>query len=241
MRRLLPAIVLAGPLLAAALAPGAASAQQYVNPPPSDQVVMQLQAERWVETKTAKVVALVQQAMSGEAAAKEQSRVPSALKELAPDAEWQVTSFDRTRDPAGLERWTISAEARLPETALGGIYDRAKSLGKPGRQVEITQVDFSPTIAEREATASALRADIYERAIDEAKRLTALMGGREFRVQRVDFDGGGVPRPLPAPMARMSAAPMAAKAEQADMGSGVGSVSERMVATASVVLASPGK
>lgn len=202
---------------------------------PTDQIVLRLESEGWVETKTARVVAVVQTVISGDNAQSEASGVPAILEDVAEKGDWRVVHFDRRRDASGLERWRITAEARLPEAALAGLYDRAKAISKPGRQVEIAQIDFTPTLAEREETAAKLRADIYRRARAEAESAAAIWPDRGFRVQRVDFDNdGGQPRPMPVMRSMAASAP----AEKADFGGGESNaVTERMVVGATVVLA----
>ncbi len=233
MRSLLP-----GVLLAALLAFPVAADDRDI--PPNDEIVLQLRSEAWVETSTARLVAVVERVLTGEQAADQNRRVPAVLNELAPDTDWRVVGFNRSRDASGLERWRIVAEARLPESALGGIYDRAQAASKPGQQVSIAEVDFSPTLAEREATMAKLRADIYRRAAEEAARAAEVWPDRGFRVQRVEFAFGGGPTP-PQPLARFgkaAAAPEAAASMAMDAGAGL-DLSERMVVTATVVLAAP--
>ncbi len=231
--RTIPAALLGLTLVGGtALAPAALA--QRIAPPPSDQVVLQLQAEEWVETKTAKLAVSVETVLSGEQAAQQAGKVPPVLNELA-QGDWRVTSSDRSRDASGLERWRVMAEVRLPESALGGIYDKARQLSKPGQQLEVNEVDFSPTLAEREATAAKLRADIYRRAAEEAAEAAKVWPDQGFRVHRVDFETAGMPRPVQ----RMSMAKGDMQAMAAPAAAEAYGVSERLVLRATVVLAAP--
>jgi uncharacterized protein YggE len=188
MRRVIPLIAF---LIAAAV-------PAFAQERPADAVVMTLASEGWVETKTAQVTAVADVAIAAENRATVRERMLGALKKLAPDAEWRISRFDRSQDAAGLERWRAVAEARLPEAALGGLDERAKSLSQPGMQVRVQAVRFVPTLAERESTLGTLRASIYEQAKAEAARLAKLWPERGYRVARVDFeDGPGLPRPIP--------------------------------------------
>lgn len=238
MPRALPAAMLGLAMLAPPTIATVAAQPMGPYAPPPDQIVLQLTSEGWVETKTAKLVASVETVLSGEQAAQQSGRVPPVFDELA-KGDWRVTSSDRSRDASGLERWRVTAEVRVPEGALGGIYDKARQLSKPGQQLEVNQVDFSPTLAEREDTAAKLRADIYGRAAKEAAEVAKVWPDRGFRVQRVDFENAGIPRPMAyqdrgmkMERAQMAAAPMAA-------GGGDIEVSERLVLNATVVLAAP--
>ena len=222
--------------LLACLLTGPALADDRSN----DEIVLRLQAEDWVQTATAKVTAVVETVLTGDQAGQQNSRVPPVLAELAPGGEWRVTAFDRTRDASGLERWRVTAEARLSEAGLGGIYDRSQKVSRPGQQVTVTEVQFQPTLAERETTAAKLRAEIYRRAAEEVARAAQVWPDRGFRVQRIDF-AFGLPSPRPMPrMARAMAAqemmPPSAPAPEQDAGV---NVSERMTLTATVVLAVP--
>jgi uncharacterized protein YggE len=203
MRRVIPLIA----LLIAVAAPA------FAEERPADAVVMTLASEGWVETNTAEVTAIADVAIAAENRATVRERMLAAVKKLAPDGEWRISRFDRSQDPAGLERWRAIAQARLPEAALGGLDERAKGLSQPGMQVRIQAVRFVPTLAEREATLGTLRASIYGQAKTEAERLAKLWPERGYRVARVDFieDGPGMPRPLPY-MAKQEAAGGAAPA-----------------------------
>lgn len=231
MRFTLPAAM----LLATALASSPAMAD--AAPRPNDEIVLQLSTEGWVDTKSARITAVVQKVLSGDEAANTGDRVPAALNELAPDAEWHVVRFDRSRDESGLERWRITAETRLPESELGGIYDRARNLSQPGQQIQIADVDFTPTLAEREAAAAQLRAAIYREAQAEVKRVAEAFPDAGYRVTRVDFVFNAAPIRLHAQDAVARAAPMAMQAAEskfAEQG-----VSERMVLNATVTIGAP--
>jgi hypothetical protein len=185
--------LLLAPLLFSAGLVGSA----YADDRPTDAVVMTLSAEGWVETKTARVMAVADVAIAAENRAAVRERMMAALKKLAPDADWRISRFDRSQDPAGLERWRAVAEARLPETALGGLDERAKSLSQPGMQVRVQAVQFVPTLAEHEAVLATLRGTLYEQAKAEAERLSKLWPERGYRVARIDFLNESSPAPRP--------------------------------------------
>lgn len=168
------------------------------NDAPRDAMVMTLAAEGWVETKTARVVAIADVAIAAKDRATVRERINGVLKKLASDVDWRVSRFDRSQDSAGLEHWSATAETRLPETSLGGLDERAKGQSQPGLQVRIQSVQFVPTLAEREAALNDLRGNIYEQAKAEADRLSKLWPERGYRVARIDFMEENLPiRPVP--------------------------------------------
>lgn len=201
-----PAVIpVLGAILSAVTAIGQAQAQAADMP--RDEIVLQLAAEDWVETKTARVVAAADVAIAGESRASVRDRMLDALKKLSPDADWRLSQFARSQDSAGLERWRVTAEARLPEKSLGGLDDRAKSLSQPGLQLRIATTQFTPTLGEREATLAKLRATLYAQAKAEAEQAAKTWPDRAYRVARVDFQQIGMPM---ARMAAQEAMPMAA-------------------------------
>ena len=185
-----PAVIpVIGALLSAVTAIGQAQAADL----PRDEIVLQLSAEEWVETKTARVVAAADVAIAGENRASVRDRMLDVLKKLSPDADWRLSQFARSQDSAGLERWRVIAEARLPEKSLGGLDDRAKSLSQPGLQLRIAATQFLPTLGEREATLAKLRATLYAQAKAEAEQAAKTWPDRAYRVARVDFQQIGMP------------------------------------------------
>lgn len=215
--------------LPVALAAAPALSQPY---PVTDQVVLTLSAEDWVESDTARVTVAIDAALPGTDAAGVRSEMLAALDRLAPDAEWRFVRFDRGRDQSGLERWSAAAEARLPEAGLGGIEGRADEASRPGLQVRIENTDFSPTLSETEAIRARLRQEIYLRAGEELERLNNTFPDRAYRVANIDFVNPPY-RPVEPRTEMMMARP--APAAAADVAGGL-AVSEKLTVSAQVVL-----
>ncbi|GIL39396.1 hypothetical protein [Roseiterribacter gracilis] len=169
---------------------------QFAPNPIQDQVVLSLAVEDWVPTQTARVVLNAEAAIQGADAGKTRDELLAAAKKTAA-GDWRITRFDRSTDQAGLERWSALLETRLAESALGGLADRAKQGSRPGLQLTIGQIDFTPTLAESEAARAKLREQLYKRATEELQRLNAAAGDRKFRIARIDF---GMVQLQPRPM-----------------------------------------
>ncbi len=224
--RLLPAAALASLFLGAA----PVLAQSDV-PPVMDEVSFQVTAERWVMAERAKVLVQINAAGEGSGAAGVRESMLSALTALSDTAEWRFTRFDRRLDQAGLEQWFAMAEARLPETALDGLADRAKSSSRPGLQLSLANVDFDPTLAEMEEARAALRAEIYGRARAELERLNAGFDDRVFRLGQIVFGAPGMVR---APRRARAETTMALDMATGDDG-GI-AVSNKLTLSATIVL-----
>ena len=115
---------------------------------------------------------------------------------------------------------------------LDGIYDRAKDLSRPGEQVTVASVDFTPTVAEREKVMADLRAQIYAMTKEEIARLTNVYPDRKFRLREASF---GFQGPMPMIKTMRGQAGMA-MAEAAPAPASIG-VSEYVQLSATVVLA----
>lgn len=196
------------------------------------QIVLELVEEAWVETKTARVALQLKTLLTDDKAA-EPVVEPNALFSPVADGAWQMTEFHRGQTDTGFEQWVIVAEARIPQTALTGIYDRVKQASSRGRTFTVREIDFTPSLAERQATAAKLRAALYKRASNEADAIAAVFPDRGFAVHRVDFGGAAVPEPVMMRAQADDARAYAGNAKHAGP-----SVSERMVLRATVVVAS---
>jgi hypothetical protein len=205
--------------------------------PPPDQIVLTVTEEAWVETETARVIvqvkSLITDANAGDVAAN-----PLAILDKVALGHWRMTSSNRRQTDTGFEELVIVAEARLAKNLLAGLYDRAKAASEKGRVVQVAQIDFTPSLGEREVTAAQLRQAIYARAAAEAKAVATQFPEQGFRVHQVQFQGGPMPMVMAA-QARGQVRTMRAESAKADAGGE--QVSERMTLSATVVIAAPGR
>jgi len=201
--------------------------------PKPDRVVLTLSAEDWVDTSDALVSVSIAAAFSGDRTTSLRADMLKVLGELAADVDWRITRFVQGAGKAGLENWRVRAEARINESGLGGLRDRARRLSKPGLQLVIAGTNFSPTRAEREKVAGHLRERIYTMVAAEAERLSRAFTGKTFRLHLIDFTGQMVHREAKRTrQMRATAAP--ARLEAAD--TGALSVSRKLIVTATAVL-----
>ncbi|WP_207479952.1 hypothetical protein [Arenibaculum pallidiluteum] len=237
---LIAAALLAAPLLVPMPIPlGSAPARAQESPQhhhgpagrPDDTVVLEISAEEWVQTGTAEVAVTAEAAAGAADTGRARAELLAAVRALAPDAEWRLVRFTPSTDSAGLERWYAEAQARLAETQLGGLGERARQASRPGLQLRVDRIDFTPTLAEVEAVKTRLRAEIYRRVGEEIAAVNAAYSDRAFRLGTVRFQEPGMPgMPHPARMKTMEAAP-------AEMAAPV-QVGDRLRLTAQVVLKS---
>jgi hypothetical protein len=196
MNRALVAVVA---LIIPMTAKGADTGPIIAYPPQNDTVTMVLNLEDWVQTQTARTNVAVDAALPGSDAGKTRAQMQAAVKELVQGADWRFISFDRTQDVSGLERWHAVLEARLPEAQLGGLSDRAKQASKPGMQISVQTIDFTPTLAEIEAAKAKLRGEMYKKVNESLAQLNQAEPDRKYRIQNIFFNE---PMNVPQPMAR---------------------------------------
>lgn len=162
----------------------AAIAEEAIKP--DDTITLHLNVEDWVDTQTAAVQVAIVTAGNGVSSGVREE-VLKILATLTP-SDWKILQFIPTKDRAGLDRQEILAEARVSDKQLAGIYDRAKKASVPGKQVRVTSIYFSPTVAEQEALLIKLRGLIYKKVTEEIALLKTAFPDRSFRVGDVTFD-----------------------------------------------------
>ncbi|MEP3247920.1 MAG: SIMPL domain-containing protein [Sneathiella sp.] len=208
----------------------------------NDQIILNVTKEGWVTTKSARVFVNFDITQQKETAAQLKNQIVESLQKLAPEPTWHITSSRESKDRTGLNRWSVTAEARVAENSISGLSDRAEQAGRPGFKMRISQVDFSPSLAETEKLRGELRTKIYVEAKAEADRLNAAIPGRSYRVWMVDFaQNNGYRRAAPVQMMAKSA-----RMEMDSSASGYGSesqaaelaVSRRHSLSATVILTS---
>ena len=201
-----------------------------------DTVSFDLSAEDWVQTATARVSVSVDATMPGSDAGRARGDMLKAVAGLQGNGtDWKFTQFQHTQTQSGLEQWHAELEARLKESDLGGLGDKAKAASKPGLHLEVTNIDFTPTLAENEAVRVKLRAKLYASVNDELKALNDAEPGRQFHVGEIAFDAPAF-HPVHPMRPRIAMAAMAANAAPDEADAAGIDVAEKVTMRAEVKL-----
>lgn len=195
-------------------------------------VVLQLNAEQWVTSKTAVLTVGVNASVSDMGLEKIQSEVITKLNQISNKGTWHIVSFNRSLDQSGLERVQISAESRLTSSDLVGVREKAKALSKPGETFTIDNVAFTPSDAELRDANTQVRNNIYQQINNEIINLNKLYPDQKFYLHTVSFLGDV------APMPQGSVAMYMQKSTGTINGSGALPVGDKLKITATVTLAS---
>lgn len=196
------------------------------------QVTLQLTAEQWVTTQTAKVSVALDALLNKEQLASAQANFQAALKKIAPEAVWHITEFTRSASKTNLEQLHAVAEARLTDSALAGLRDRAKAQNTEGQTYTVQDIVYTPTIDEISTTQAKLRAQIYQQAKAELDRLNAVYPKPGYSLYNINFTNVTI---QPGPMAaKMEAMVTMAREVPSSV-----SLSQQMTQDALVVFAAP--
>lgn len=191
-------------------------------------VTLELNAEQWVTTQTALVSIGVNATVTGGGLEKIQSTVLSKLNQIS-KGEWHIIYFNRSLSQSGLEQVQISAQARLLSSDLSGLRDKAKAMTKPGETYTLDNVEFIPSESELRAANNNLRNAIYQQAKNEIDVLNKVNPEQHYYLHNVDFVGRVAPQPPQ---------PMMYAAKSANGGASNIAVGNKLIVTATVVLAS---
>lgn len=169
-------------------------AGEHDHGPKLNKIHVNLNGEMWVTTTTAKVIVSVDAVLDTGGLEQTHKTMDAKLLKIVPDVEWHITQFNRFKDSSDLERVRAYAEARVPESALPGLRDRAEKVSKRGEKFEIANVLFTPSFADMENTRSKLREDLYNKAMKELERINKVYSDQNYFVHSIQF--GGVPMPM---------------------------------------------
>lgn len=163
-----------------------------------NKVILPLTAEQWITTKTALVDIGVSAGVSDQGIEKIQNNVMQKLRQFSAKAEWHIISLNRQQDKSGLENIQITAEARMDQSELNGLRDKAKSISKAGETYTVDNIQFTPSDDEVRAANSALREKIYIQANLEIDALNKFYPTQKYYLHKIDF----LPMPSIMPMAK---------------------------------------
>lgn len=152
-----------------------------------NRVNLQLTAESWVTTKTARVIVSVNAAGKVANLATLHDRIIQKLSRLSKSAKWHITSFQRSQDKSGLERVYVVAEARLSEAELATIQTKVKNISQPGETYKVESIIFQPSLQEMQQAITKLHAKLYEIIKTELAQLNKFYPEQRYYLHKLEF------------------------------------------------------
>jgi hypothetical protein len=160
-----------------------------------NKVNLQLTAEDWISTNTARVLVSINAAGNTANLTTLHDRIMQKLSILSNSNKWHITTFQRSQDKAGLERVYAIAEIRLPETALKTLQTKIKNISRPGETYKVESIIFQPDLQETQQTITKLHAKLYKIANAELTQLNKSYPKQHYYLHNLTF----VPTTPPAP------------------------------------------
>lgn len=232
--------IFAPTIIAAILMPGVCAiaqsepAQFPPLPPaiPMSDINFSVSAEKWIKTSTAKVTVNLNAVIKQAELANINSQIMTTLNQLVENQEWHVTQFNRSQDSSGMERIYVTAEARISENLLSNLNTKALQLSREGRTLRIQDIQFTPTLAERENVRAEVRKLLYDQVKQEVARLNSVYSTSRYQIKTIDFQSSAIAQPM------LYQKQYSAEARVADMAAAAPAieVSDKIVLSAYVVL-----
>lgn len=178
-----------------------------------NKISFQLNAEQWVTTKSALVNVRVNAAVSDQGIENVQANVLNRLSQIADKTDWHILSLERQLDKSGLENIQIIAQARLDQSALINLRNKAKAISKAGETYTIDSVQFIPSEEEFRAANAALRNNLYQQAKVEIDAINKMYPEQKYYLHQIEFFAvSNAPQPMAiqeiATMNRTAAPPL---------------------------------
>lgn len=153
-------------------------------------------AEEWATSDTAQVIVGVDANLNQAGMDKIQTDVLASLQQMVQSDQWRITQFDRSQDQSGLEKVHVEAQARLPNNQLNNLRSKAESFSKPGMKYQLIDIQYTPSLSDKEVLQERLRQKLYERIKQELDLVSKMYPKQQYYVHKVYFGQNGVtPQP----------------------------------------------
>lgn len=156
----------------------------------------QTSVQGWVKTKTARVTVSVAASLKSEDVASRKQAIMKRLSSLYPKVQWNITSFNMSKDQTGLIGLRLSAQSRLAEGDTSSLQQKIAKLSRSGEQYKVASMAFIPTVAEMNAAKMQLRDQLYQQVVKEIAMLNKTYNKQYYPAQ-IQFMSAQ-PRPMPA-------------------------------------------
>ena len=150
-------------------------------------VTYQQQAEEWVTAHSAKIQLSVHVTTQEKNFAAVQKRTLNKLEQLSGNNPWHIYNFTKTQDQSGLETLNWELGIRLPLPLATKLKEKIAKLSQPGEQYTVNDLDFQPSLEEKQAIVSGLRQKIYTQITTELKNLNKSFAPNRYFLHKVTF------------------------------------------------------
>ncbi len=165
----------------------AATAAFAENRPILNTINYQQQVEKWVTTDSADVMVSVNVTTKEKKFDALQHQVMKKLEELSDGRQWHIDSFSMSQDQSGLEVLSWEVRSRMPLALVNSLRQKIDSLSQAGQQYKIQNVDFEPSLVEKEKAFAELRQRVYDQVKVELDNLNKSFPNGHYFLHSIDF------------------------------------------------------
>lgn len=151
-----------------------------------DVINIVVNVEDWISSQEADVQLTVNMAVDDGMDTK--AVIEQAFDEILKGNDWKVIDLTQFEDSTKMTKLNATIYARLDEQLLSNLEDYIKEIIKPGLQIQVSSIDFTPTLAEMEDFNHKLRKEVYDKIKDEIALLHEVNSGQKWRVGQVSFN-----------------------------------------------------
>lgn len=184
-------LILAIALLA--LLPWQPPGQALANDPSSiktgDTIALALKFEEWAEPKTALVTARIGVVTEQNQAGLIRARMKAISETASNHTGWRLARLQPAAGARGAALWQGIMESRMTPDELGRMEMALRSYRNSANAASfaIERIDFSPTLAEKQAVRATLRAQAYHQAARELQQLNTAFPDKRYRIASISF------------------------------------------------------
>lgn len=155
-----------------------------------DVINLNVNVEDWISSQEADVTLTVNMAVEDDMDTK--AVIEAAFDEILKGNDWKVIDLNQFQDSTKMTKLNAVVYARLDEQLLSNLQDNIKEVVKPGLQIRVSNISFTPTLAEMEDFNHKLRGEVYKKINEEIVMLNEIQSQDQgWRVGQVAFSGGG--------------------------------------------------
>ncbi|MBV6631727.1 MAG: hypothetical protein KI792_01695 [Alphaproteobacteria bacterium] len=196
-------LILALALLA--ITPWQAMAADPSSVKTGDTIALALKFEEWAEPKSALVTARIGVVTQQNQAGLIQARMKAVSEAASNHAAWRLARLQPAAGARGAALWQGIMETRMTPDELGrmeiALRDYRNGAGEASFAIE--RIDFSPTLAEKQAVRAALRAQAYHQAARELQQLNSAFPDKRYRIASISFSDDEAQDFLNAPLSQI--------------------------------------
>lgn len=157
-----------------------------LDAPLTDKVSLTFSAQHWVKTETANVDVDINATLTHNSLLQVRKQILTNLNNIV-KGDWHITQFKRNQNSSGLETLYVSASARVKQSSIALISEKAKKVSAPGIQYKIANIDFSPSAQDENKIEALVRQELYQQINKELSLLNNEYKGQNYSLYSASF------------------------------------------------------